>query len=647
MILSTIDILIIVAYLLGMIGIGLFLKKRAAKNINSYFLGGNTLPWYALGLSNASGMFDISGTMWMVTLMFVYGVKSMWIPWLWPVFNQIFMMVYLSIWLRRSNVLTGAEWIRTRFGNGKGASMSHIIVIVFAIISALGFLSYGFIGIGKFVEIFLPWEAISPYMPFNLTPEQVPNFYGIIITSIATFYVIMGGLMSIVWTDVVQFLIMTVSAIVIGVIAMNKVSPDMLQDLVPQGWLSPFFGWELGLDWSNLLPTVNEKIAEDGFSLFGIFFMMMLFKGIFASMAGPAPNYDMQKVLATKTPSEAAKMSGFVSLVLLMPRYFMITGFTVLAVVFFREEFLEMGSAIDFEKVLPLAIAEFVPVGLLGLLLAGLLAAFMSTFASTVNAAPAYLINDIYLKYINPKASRKQIINYSYLVSFLVVAISTVIGLYIEDINTVLQWIVSALYGGYIAANVLKWHWWRFNGHGYFWGMAAGIIASMVFPYVFEGVLPLYYFPATLLVSVIGCLAGTYAAPPADDATLKSFYRNVRPWGFWKPIHEKVVLDDPSFEGNKNFKRDSVNVVVGIIWQCSLTIIPIYIILREELPLLVSIAILGITMYILKRNWYDHLYKEDQILEEELKKEEEEDPAALAKKDKRIVDQTEENLGIK
>lgn len=618
MILSSIDIAIILVYLLAIIAIGLFLKRKASKNIKSYFLGGNTLPWYALGLSNASGMFDISGTMWMVTLLFVYGVKSIWIPWLWPVFNQIFLMIYLSIWLRRSNVLTGAEWIRTRFGSGRGAEMSHIIVVVFAIFSALGFLSYGFIGIGKFVEIFLPWEIISPYMPFSLTAEQVPNFYGILITSIATFYVIMGGLMSIVWTDVVQFIIMTVSALVIGIIAMNKVSPEMLNSMVPEGWTSPFFGWELGLDWSNILPAVNEKIADDGFSLFTVFFMMMLFKGIFASMAGPAPNYDMQKILATKTPSEAAKMSGFVSLVLLLPRYFMIAGFAVLAVVFFHEEFAQMGSAVDFEQVLPKAIGEFVPGGLLGLLLAGLLAAFMSTFASTVNAAPAYLINDIYLKYINPQASRKQLINYSYLISFLVVAISTVIGLYVADINSVLQWIVSALYGGYIAANVLKWHWWRFNGHGYFWGMAAGILASMVFPYIFVGVLPLYYFPLTLLASVIGCAAGTYAAPPTDDETLKSFYRNVRPWGFWKPIHDKVVQEDPAFEGNKNFKRDMFNVVVGIIWQTSLTIIPIYIILREQLPLIVSIAILGITMHILKKNWYDHLKKEDRILEEEL-----------------------------
>ena len=118
-------------------------------------LGGNRLPWYMLGLSNASGMFDISGTMWLVAIMFVYGMKSIWIPWLWPVFNQVFLMVFLSAWLRRSNVSTGAEWIGTRFGNGPSGKLSHSVVVVFALISCLGFLAYGFIGLGKFVEIFI------------------------------------------------------------------------------------------------------------------------------------------------------------------------------------------------------------------------------------------------------------------------------------------------------------------------------------------------------------------------------------------------------------------------------------------------------------------------------------------------------------
>lgn len=606
------DVSIILIYLLATVVIGFMLKKRASKNIKSYFLGSNTLPWYMLGLSNASGMFDISGTMWMVTLFFVYGIKSVWVPWLWPVFNQIFMMIYLSAWLRRSNVLTGAEWIKTRFGEGKGSTMSHMVVVAFAILSALGFLSYGFIGIGKFIEAFVPWSLVSPYVPLDLNPEQVTYFYGIVLTSIATLYVILGGMMSIVWTDLLQFAIMTVSCFIIGIIAMNKVDPDVLQTMVPNGWNNLFFGWELGLDWSNILPSVNDKIAADGFSLFGVFFMMMLFKGIFASMAGPAPNYDMQKVLATKSPSEAAKMSGFVSVVLLFPRYFMITGFTVLAIVFMQDQFAGSGSSVDFERVLPLAINEFVPVGLMGLFLAGLLAAFMSTFASTVNAAPAYLINDIYLKYINPDADRKKLINYSYLISLLVVVVSTVIGMVVMDINSVIQWIVSALYGGYIAANVLKWHWWRFNGHGYFWGMASGIIASMIFPQIFANVLPLYYFPITLLVSFLGCIAGTYAAPATDESVLKSFYKSVRPWGFWKPIRDKVLAENPSFRENKNFKRDMFNVAVGIVWQTTLTVTPIYIILKEELPLITSIGILLVTTLILKKNWYDHLKKEDE-----------------------------------
>lgn len=137
--LQLVDVLIIAAYLVIMIVIGLLLKKKASKNLDSYFLGGKTLPFYMLGLSNASGMFDISGTMWMVYLAFVYGLKSLWIPWLWPVFNQIFLMIYLSVWLRRSNVLTGAEWIRTRFGYGRGANLSHTIVVLYAVIGVLGF----------------------------------------------------------------------------------------------------------------------------------------------------------------------------------------------------------------------------------------------------------------------------------------------------------------------------------------------------------------------------------------------------------------------------------------------------------------------------------------------------------------------------
>ncbi len=120
-----IDLAIIAAYVAVTVGVGFWISKRASKNLRSYFLGGNSIRWQLLGLSNASGMFDISGTMLMVYWLFVYGVKSAWIPWMWPVFNQVVMMVYLSVWLRRSGVLTGADWIRFRFGDPEDPASSH------------------------------------------------------------------------------------------------------------------------------------------------------------------------------------------------------------------------------------------------------------------------------------------------------------------------------------------------------------------------------------------------------------------------------------------------------------------------------------------------------------------------------------------
>lgn len=604
--LTGLDIAIILVYLFSTVFIGIILKKQAQKSKSNYLLGGNSLPWYMLGISNASGMFDISGTMWLVTLLFVYGLKSIWIPWLWPVFNQIFLMVFLSIWLRRSNVTTGAEWMHTRFGKKKDSRLSHGIIVLFALINCLGFLAYGFIGLGKFMMIFIPWEMVAPFIPFEVPEIYVPHLYGIAFTMFAVFYAILGGMTSIVWADILQFIIMTIAAIVIGVIAMKAVATNTLN--VPEGWHTPFFGWRLDdLDWRGIINEVNDKVSSDGYSLFTIFFWMMVFKGILLSLAGPAPNYDMQKVLATKSPKEAAKMSGFVSVVLMPVRYFMIAGFAVLALIYYDQLHLVVAGRIDFEQILPSAISQFVPVGLMGLLLAGLLAAFNSTFAGTLNAAQAYIVNDIYLKYFRPDANEKQIRNLNYSSGIIVVIISIIFGIFAQDVNSVLQWIVSALYGSYVISNVLKWYWWRFNGYGYFWGMVAGIIPALIFPYLFKDTLDLWYFPWILLISLAGALAGTFLSKPTDEATLKSFYSTVNPWGFWKPIRLKVLSENPDFKPNKNFGIDMFNVLMGTIAQTALIALPIYIVLQKSMPIWISSIIVVISAIVLKRTWWDKL----------------------------------------
>lgn len=595
-------------YLITMVMVGWYYRKKARKDKESYLLGSKSLPWYKLGLSDASDMFDISGTMWMVALCFVYGMKSIWIPWLWPVFNQVFMMMFLSKWLRRSNANTGAGWLATRFGTtGKGIRGSHNIVVAFALLSCFGFLVYGFIGLGKFIEIFVPWHLVQPYVPFDVAPEYVAHFYGIVFTLFAMFYSIIGGMHSIVLGDVVKYLIMTVACISIAVIAMLHLHDGSHTLHTPKGWLSPFFGWHLNLDWSGIIPAANDKIAADGFGVFGFFFMMMLFKGVFASLAGPAPNYDMQKVLSTRSPREASKMTGFVSIILLPVRYSMVVGLTVLALLYFNQMDIHTANGADFERILPAAINNFLPAGILGLVLTGLLGAFMGTFSGTLNAAQAYIVNDIYLKYIDPHAGNRKVIGLNYLVGVVVVVLSIILGFFAKDVNSVLQWIVAGLYGGYVAANVLKWYWWRFNAQGFFWGMICGIAAALVFPYLFPGTLALYYWPLLFLISLAGSLIGTYSAPPTDEAVLKTFYRQVRPWGFWKPIHEKVIAEEPDFQQNRQFKRDMFNVVLGITAQCCLTILPMYIVLWQQWPLVITVAILLVIVFILKKTWWEKL----------------------------------------
>ncbi|HXN45508.1 MAG TPA: sodium:solute symporter family protein [Bryobacteraceae bacterium] len=610
--LHAIDIAIILAYLLLSVLIGYWVSHRASKDMKAYFLGGNTMPWYVLGISNASGMFDISGTMLLVYWMFVYGLKSVWIPWLWPTFNQIFLMVFLSAWLRRSNVMTGAEWIQTRFGKGRGAQLAHIIVVIYAFVSIIGFFSYGFKGIGKFAANFLPW---------SLSPNQ----YALILIAITTIYVVKGGMFSVVVTEVLQFCILSIASFAVGIIAMAKVAPSLLHKCVPAGWDNVFFGWHLNMDWSTLLPSATAKVAEDGYGLFGFFVMALLFKGVLISAAGPAPNYDMQRVLSCKNPKEASMMSGWVNVVLTFPRYFLITGLTILALAFYSDHIRAMGTHMDFEAVLPLALGRFVPTGLLGFLIAGLLAAYMSNFAATVNAAPPYFVNDIYKRFINPNASPRTYVRLSYLSSFAVVVIGTGIGWYVASVNDVVIWIVSGLWGGYTASNVLKWYWWRFNGYGYFWGMVAGITASLTIPGIMARIPSLQGyaqahslnlsvslgFILVFLISLIGCVAGTLLTKAEDDAVLADFYRRVRPWGFWGPVLRKVQQDDPAFRPNPDFWRDMFNVAVGIVWQVALVVLPIYIVIQEFSRAALAFAVVAVTTVTLKLTWYDHLKEMD------------------------------------
>jgi solute:Na+ symporter, SSS family len=704
--LAPIDYIIVALYIVITIGIGFYISKKASANIQAYFLGGNSLKWYWLGFSNSSGMFDISGTAFYVSLLFVYGLKSVWLTWMWPIWNQIAVMMFLAVWIRRSGVMTGAEWIHFRFGNNKGARLAHATVVAFASIAVIFFIGYIFAGIGKFASSFFPTTDLSFAIgSISFTNEQS---FALIVIALTALYSIKGGMFSVVATEVLQYGLMIACSILVAYLAFTQTDGASIKESLTENWQSLTPKNYLGATWQNL-PASNVKIEEDGFSFFTIMLLLMIGKGVFASLAGPVPGFDMQRILSTKTNKDAALMSGFTALVLYIPLFLLIAGFTALGIKNYKNNYsqptqtfnaiaqnyqynkasnttsfmvltkdsvqpasiLKVGEQqyaiaalnnianqgtsitingeltqipnatistyqkIDFEKLLSDVIANKLPIGVKGLVIAGLLAAFMSTFSAFVNAAPAYVVNDLYKKHIKPNMPDKHYVNKSYQVSLLMIVLGTIIGLSGGSLSALTIWITSSLYGGYAASNFLKWIWWRFNGWGYFLGMLSGLIISTLFyfwkqnaapseflSFANSGVGSLVVFFIMLAIVVLACVLGSKFTTPTDMPALQYFYAKTNPWGWWKPVHQFIkskqtplniplangeVINNENFTPNKELKQDLFNVAIGIVWQMSMMVMPIYLVFTQWTEFWTALITFAITSVIIYFSWYKKL----------------------------------------
>jgi len=602
--LHPVDVAIVAAYLALLVGLGWLLSRRAGKDMEAYFLGGKGMPWYVLGISHGVPGFGMASTMWFALILYTYGVKGVYILWIWPMFAMVFRMVYLSAWARRSNVLTGAEWMRTRFGKRGGGDFAHLMVVGYAMLGVLGFLIYAFKGIVEFAE---------PFFPSHYSPK----LYATVIICVTAAYLIAGGMYSVVVTHLIQYVLLTISAVGIAIIAIRETTPELIASKVPDGWSDISFGWVLQIDWSDRIPALQNQMTEDGWSLFTVFLMMLLFKGWLVSMAGPSPGYGIQHVLATRNPREAALESWGISVFVLFPRFLMIAAIVVLALVHLTPELLAMKDKVEFEQILPLVVGRHIPVGLTGIVVATLVASFMSTLDSVVHAGTAYIVNDLYKRYLHPTASPKTYVYVSYAVAACVVGLGIAFGFMTESISSVMKWLVSMLFGGYAAPNILKWHWWRFNGYGFFAGLLAGMAGAMIMPFAFPELEPLYAFPFVFGFSAFACVVVCLLTPPEDDELLERFYLTVRPWGLWRPVYQRLLAKYPDLSANDGFVRDMINCAVGIVWHTTIVLAAVYLVLQDYWALSISVLVVVATSVFLKRFWYNRLADGDGYLPED------------------------------
>jgi len=570
-----IDYAVIALYFASVIGLGFWYRKRAAQNLESYFLGGKRMHWLALAMSGSVSNFDITGTMWIISLLFLMGMKSMWIHWMWGCMMGAFCLAYMGKWVRRSNVMTGAEWMVTRFGGDRGGLVARTAYAVMAVITLASFIGYAFQGIGKFASVYI-----------GLAPATC----ALIIIGITTLYVLLGGLYSVVVTDVLQTVILTGASILIALVAYNRLTPEVLDRTIPDGWASLLPQWRL------------EEFAgteHAGYEFLGALVIVWVLKGLLLNAGGPAQMYDFQRFLAARDARDAAKIGAAWSFFLVV-RWGMAMGITLLALT-------GIANVADPEKVMPVVLQEYLPIGVRGFVIAGLLAAFMSTFSSTVNSGASYIVRDIWQPFFRPEADQHHLVRSSYVATVTIVVIGILIGSQANSIAQIWNWMMMALGAGVIMPNVLRWYWWRMNGWGYAAGTLTGILLSLGGLFVPEA--PMFVvFPPICIGSLLASVIVTMATRPVHEPILIAFYKSVRPFGFWKPIRARAQLSaDILGDTSENAFRAIVNTCLGIVAITGYYLFPMYLVGHWHVRAAIFLGAALLATATLAVTWYRHL----------------------------------------
>jgi Na+/proline symporter len=590
---DSIDYGIVVLYFSVVIGLGFWYRRRASRSLGAYFLGGKSIHWLALAMSGSVSNFDITGTMWIISILFVLGMKSMWHHWMWGFLMGAFFMSYMGKWVRRSNVMTAAEWMKTRFGTDAGGRLSRTAYALMAVLTIASFIGYAYQGIGKFASVYIPLESLAQYtsIPWlqDLFTIYEPDVLAVTIIGITTLYVILGGLYSVVVTDVIQTIILTVGSIVIAYIAWLKLTPDMLAQL-PQSWTSLNVSWRI----KEFAGTDNAN-----FEFFGALVIVWVLKGLLLNAGGPAQMYDFQRFLAARDARDAAKVGAAWSFFLIV-RWAMAIGIALLGLTVIT-------NITDSEQVMPIVLRELLPTGIRGIVIAGLLAAFMSTFSSTVNSGASFIVRDIWQPYFRPQASDTESVRFSYLATFLVVLTGVVIGMFVDSIAQIWNWMMMVLGAGMAVPNVLRWYWWRMNGWGYSMGTFGGILLSLVA--LFFPDLPVYYvFPLICTASLLVSIAVSFATKPVDHDILVNFYTSVRPFGAWNRVRKESGLPAEELTGkSESVSLTIVNIILAMLAITGLYLFPMYLVGHWYLNSIIWLGLSLAAIVALRYTWYNNL----------------------------------------
>ena len=526
------DWAIIAGYFLVTIFVGLIFTKKGGENLGEYFLSGRSVPWWLAGFSMVATTFAADTPLVVTGLVATKGVAGNWLWWNMVMSGMLTVFFFARLW-RRANVTTDVEFAEVRYSGSPARFLRGFRAIYLAIpinLIILGWVNRAMI---KVLTISL---GISPYWAIGIC------------FVITTIYATAAGLRAVLWTDLVQFIIMMTAVILLAFFVVDAVGG---MGALKAGVIEHFGSETAAI---GVLPV---SFGADGITAYA--WMPLLTLGVFLSVQwwaawypGAEPGgggYIAQRIFSAKTERDGVLATLFfqVAHYALRPWPWIITGLATVIL---------YPNATDKEATYVQAFVDHLPSPWRGLIVAGFAAAYMSTVATHLNWGASYLVNDVYKRFLRPNADDKHLVSVSRVTTVLIFLASIAVTSQLSSVEQAWKFLL-ALGAGTGLVLILRWYWWRINA----WSEISAMTASFIVSLVAFQIIPQRYAAGdpradsmimliTVAISTVVWLVVTYLTKPEPDATLDAFYKRVRPGGRgWRTVAKRLGYGEEGIEG--------------------------------------------------------------------------------------------------
>jgi len=543
--LEIIDWSILVIFFIILLSIGFFASKKAGSSVNEFFLSGRNMPWWLLGISMVATTFSADTPNLVTDIVRTNGVSGNWVWWAFLLTGMLTVFVYAKLW-RRSEVLTDLEFYEMRYG-GKGAAFLRGFRAIY-----LGV----FFNVMIMATVCLAGIKIGSVM-LGLTPVQTL----LIASSVTVVYSSLGGLKGVIMTDFFQFTLAMVATFWAAIVIVNLPEIGGLNALISHPDIVPKL---------DLIPDVSDK------ELFLVVFLLPIavqWWSVWYPGAEPGGGgYVAQRMLSAKDENHAVWATLLFNFMHYAVRPWPWILIALASLIVFpnlsdlQTAFPDIDKGIIGHDLAYPAMMTMLPPGLLGLLLASLAAAFMSTIASHLNWGSSYVVNDFYKRFFNPEASDKKLIFLGRITTIVLMLLSCLLALLLSNALQAFS-ILLQIGAGTGLLFILRWFWYRINIYSEISAMIISFLVALylqiIHPMIgFEIISPENQLIIGVSITTFSWVVVTFMTQPEDKETLRSFYKKIQPGGFgWKKVVDQAAKDGVNIIG----KKEAWDVPNGII----------------------------------------------------------------------------------